>query len=103
MFTKGLASINPYIALGLGWVRRVQKFNWWQDSDSDDPVDARHWSFNLGLGVEFPMMRNKAYFGAEARFQYVMFNDENDIPQNGSMRTFWAKLRRRRRKASNES
>ncbi len=78
--TKGLAPINPYIALGLGWIKRVQRFNWWQDSDGDDPMD-RHWSFNSGLGVEFPMMRNKAYFGVEARFQYVMFNDENDTPE----------------------
>lgn len=73
--TKGLAAINPYVALGIGWIRRIQKFNW---RDSDDPVDERHWGFNSGLGVEFPMMRNTAYFGVEARFQYVMFSDEND-------------------------
>ena len=73
--TKGLAAINPYVALGIGWIKRVQKFNW---RDPDDPVEARHWGFNSGLGVEFPMMRNTAYFGIEGRFQYVMFNDEND-------------------------
>ena len=70
--TRGLASINPYILLGTSKLTRKRTFNW-----SVDKEKSPAWGVNSGIGVEFPFMRNEAYFGVEFKFQYVGFEGEN--------------------------
>ena len=74
--TKGLATINPYLLVGISRFTRLQQINW-KDAEEEHPKNPA-WSVNTGLGVEFPFARNKSYFGIEVKFQLVSFVDENE-------------------------
>jgi hypothetical protein len=34
-------------------------------------------AFNMGLGIEFPMLRNRMFFGGQFMYQLVTFKDES--------------------------
>jgi hypothetical protein len=70
--TKGLAAVNPYMIFGLSSVKRNVSLEGIADYVSDDAL-----GFDLGAGIELPMMRNKMYFGAQALYQVVNFKDEH--------------------------
>ncbi len=69
--TKGLAAVNPYFIFGLSSVSRDASIEGIADYVSDKAI-----GFDIGTGIEFPMMRNKMYFGAQALYQVVNFKDE---------------------------
>ena len=70
--TKGLADLNPYLAGGFSQVYRTSTVDG-QDAFGKDSATG----FDLGFGMEFPMMRNKMYLGWQATYQLVTFRGEN--------------------------
>ncbi len=70
--TKGLADLNPYLAGGFSQVTRTSTVDG-QDAFGKDSATG----FDLGFGMEFPMMRNKMYLGWQATYQLVTFRGEN--------------------------
>ena len=78
--TKGLAATNPYLLLGFASVSREININGIADFSND-----RASGFSVGGGVEFPIMRNKMYIGAQGLYQFVNFKDENtNLEVNGT-------------------
>lgn len=78
--TKGLADINPYILGGFSqWYRTITLSE--LSSQSRENVMGA----DLGLGVEIPLMRRKAFLGFQATYHYINFADENkEFLFNGS-------------------
>jgi len=78
--TKGLADINPYILGGFSqWYRTV--------SVTELSVQSREnvMGADVGIGVEVPLMRRKAFLGLQATYHYINFGDEGkDFLFNGS-------------------
>ncbi len=75
--TKGLAKFNPYFIAGFSRVDRTTSL---QDPQGDVlPGFGREGAmgFDLGLGIELPMLRNKMYFGGQGMYQLVNFQNEN--------------------------
>ncbi|HRK07203.1 MAG TPA: hypothetical protein PLZ57_05500 [Pseudobdellovibrionaceae bacterium] len=72
--TRGLAELNPFILGGFSQVYRTIVVT----GNSNFAKDSA-FGFNLGGGIEVPMMRNKMFFGLQGLFQYLMFADENKI------------------------
>jgi hypothetical protein len=72
--TRGLAELNPFILGGFSQVYRTIVVT----GNSNFAKDSA-FGFNLGGGIELPMMRNKMFFGLQGVFQYLMFADENKI------------------------
>jgi hypothetical protein len=70
--TKGLAKFNPYI---IGGFSRVDRTVHLQNVENFGKEGAM--AFDLGAGIELPLMRNKMYFGAQAMYQMVNFSNEN--------------------------
>lgn len=70
--TKGLAQINPYITGGLANVSRTATV---ANEDAFSKESAK--GFELGLGIELPLLRNKMYFGVQGTYKLVNFADEN--------------------------
>ena len=70
--TKGLADLNPYLAGGFSQVTRTSTVDG-QPAFGRDTATG----FDLGFGMEFPMMRNKMYLGWQATYQLVTFKGEN--------------------------
>jgi hypothetical protein len=70
--TKGLAKFNPYIIAGFGRVDRTTNI---QNVEGFGKEGAM--AFDLGAGIELPMMRNKMFFGAQGLYQMVNFQDKN--------------------------
>tara|TARA_B110001454_G_scaffold219156_1_gene250483 strand:- start:9930 stop:10667 length:738 start_codon:yes stop_codon:yes gene_type:complete len=79
--TKGLADINPYILGGFSqWYRTVTISDLSSASSRENVMGA-----DVGLGVEIPLMRRKAFLGFQATYHYINFADENkDFLYNGS-------------------
>ncbi|HQU09873.1 MAG TPA: hypothetical protein PLV25_07940, partial [Opitutales bacterium] len=69
--TRGLASLNPYFVGGLSELYRTTHI-------SGQPVSAKDnaMAFDLGAGIELPMMHNKMYVGIEALYQLLNFSDK---------------------------
>lgn len=81
--TRGLAQFNPYFVGGFAQVYRTATV----DGESAFSKDGA-FGFEMGGGIELPMMRNKMFFGAQATYQIVNFADENkEIIVNGNQRT----------------
>lgn len=82
--TKGLAAVNPYLLAGLSSVSRESTVDGQPEFSKDSAM-----AFDAGAGVEFPIMRNKMYFGGQVLYQLVNFKDENTelTLDNGSERT----------------
>lgn len=72
--TRGLADLNPYILGGIGQFYRTYTL-----ADLDGYSRDSTMGFNLGAGVEIPLMRKKAYLGLQGAYHYVEFNDENKM------------------------
>lgn len=69
--TKGLADINPYLLGGFSqWYRTVTIAEF--SSQSRENVMGA----DIGIGLEVPLMRRKAYLGIQATYHYINFADE---------------------------
>jgi len=73
--TRGLADLNPYFLIG---------FSQWYRTTNIDRVSAVAGSSrdavmggDVGLGLEIPLMRKKAFLGIQGSYHYVNFPDEN--------------------------
>jgi hypothetical protein len=71
--TKGLADLNPYILGGFSQVYRTYTLE-----GGDVPSREATVGVNGGVGIEIPILRRKAFFGAQATYRYVNFKDENN-------------------------
>lgn len=70
--TKGLAKFNPYLIAGFSRVDRTTNLDHVMGFGKEGAM-----GFDLGAGIELPMLRNKMYFGAQAMYQLVNFSNEN--------------------------
>ena len=70
--TKGLAKFNPYLIAGFASVERTTQIDKVAGFGKE-----RAMGFNLGAGIELPMLRNKMYFGAQGMYQLINFRNEN--------------------------
>jgi hypothetical protein len=70
--TRGLADLNPYVLGGFSQVYRTYSLEGGDISSREATVGV-----NGGLGIEIPIMRRKAFFGAQATYRYINFKDEN--------------------------
>ena len=70
--TRGLADLNPYFLVGFGQFSRTYTLAKLDGYSRDSTT-----GFDLGAGLEIPLMRKKAYLGLQATYNYVDFNDEN--------------------------
>ncbi len=70
--TKGLADLNPYVIVGVGYYKRTYNL-----SDQLAPVPDNVAGFKTGLGLEIPLLRRRAYLGIQASYHFVQFPDEN--------------------------
>lgn len=71
--TKGLADLNPYLIGGFGQNYRTFTFESTGSAFNKDSTMG----FNIGAGLEVPMMRRKAYLGIQGTYHFVSFTDEN--------------------------
>lgn len=71
--TRGLADLNPYLLAGFSQYLRSTSYDYAADEVQKDAAFA----FNVGGGIELPMMRNKMYFGVEGAYHLVNFANEN--------------------------
>ena len=76
--TRGLADLNPYIVGGFGQFYRTYTLSGLDTYARDNTM-----GFDLGAGVEIPLMRKKAYLGLQATYHLVEFSDENKKYVNG--------------------
>lgn len=81
--TRGLADLNPYVLGGFSQVYRTYSIE-----GSDLPSREATVGVNGGIGIEIPIMRRKAFIGAQATFHYVNFKDENAPITNTTGTTF---------------
>jgi opacity protein-like surface antigen len=75
--TRGLADLNPYIVGGFSQIYRTETI-----SGSTDSAKDSAFGFDIGAGVEIPMMRNKMYFGLQGLYQLISFADEGKVIQD---------------------
>jgi hypothetical protein len=72
--TRGLADLNPYIVGGFSQLYRTETI-----SGSTDSAKDSAFGFDIGAGVEIPMMRNKMFFGLQGLYQLISFADEAKV------------------------
>jgi hypothetical protein len=70
--TKGLAKFNPYFIGGFARVDRTTHIDGLSGFGKEGAM-----GFDLGGGIEFPMLKNKMYFGGQALYQMINFQDKN--------------------------
>lgn len=70
--TRGLADLNPYILGGIGQFYRTYTLAKLDGYSRDSTM-----GFDIGAGLEIPLMRKKAFLGIQATYHYVTFSDEN--------------------------
>lgn len=70
--TRGLADLNPYLLGGLGQFYRTYTIAGLDGFSRDSTM-----GFDLGAGIEIPLMRKKAFLGIQGTYHYVSFSDEN--------------------------
>lgn len=70
--TRGLAAFNPYILAGIAQVYRTTSIDGVTGFGKETAT-----AFDGGVGIEFPMMRNKMFFGGQLMYQLVNFKNEN--------------------------
>jgi len=80
--TRGLADLNPYVLGGFSQVYRTYTIE-----GGDVPSREATVGVNGGVGIEIPIMRRKAFFGAQATYRYVNFKDENSPITNSQTGT----------------
>ena len=69
--TRGLADLNPYMVGGFSQVYRTVVI-----SGSTNSAKDSAFAFDIGAGLEIPMMRNKMFFGLQGMYQLINFADE---------------------------
>ncbi len=69
--TKGISEFNPYIVGGISQLSRELR-----RADANETGKDSSMAFQVGIGTEFPMVKNKYHLGIEAMYQYVNFPDE---------------------------
>lgn len=69
--TRGLADLNPYLLAGLGQFYRTYTIATLDGYSRDSAM-----GFNLGGGLEIPLMRKKAFLGIQGAYHMVDFADE---------------------------
>jgi hypothetical protein len=72
--TRGLADMNPYLVSGFSQIYRTINV-----SMNDNFAKDSAFAFNIGAGLEVPLMRNKMFFGVQANYQLVNFADEAKV------------------------
>ncbi len=70
--TKGLAQFNPYFIGGFSRIDRTTRISDVQGFGKEGAM-----AFDLGAGIELPMLNNRMFFGAQGMYQLVNFRDEN--------------------------
>jgi hypothetical protein len=70
--TRGLALFNPYLIVGMSQVYRTTTV---EDITGFGKESAT--GFDLGAGIEFPLLRNKMFFGGQFMYQLITFKNEN--------------------------
>jgi hypothetical protein len=77
--TRGLAELSPYLIGGFSQVYRTTTL-----SGKDGFAKDASFAFQIGGGIEIPMMRNKMYFGVQGAYQIINFPDEgkNVVDEN---------------------
>jgi hypothetical protein len=71
--TRGLADLNPYVLTGFSQLYRTAVV-----SGSTSFAKDSAFGFDLGAGIEIPMLRNKMFFGAQIMYQAASFSDEGN-------------------------
>lgn len=79
--TRGLASINPYIIGGFAQFYRTYTIAGLDGYSRDSTM-----GIDMGVGVEIPLMRKKAYLGLQAMYHHVNFNDSNKSYLQGTQK-----------------
>lgn len=77
--TRGLADLNPYMIAGLGQFYRTHTINGLDGYGRDSAM-----GFNIGGGLEIPLMQKKAFLGVQGVYHYVDFADESKQFVNGT-------------------
>ncbi|MGE3975175.1 MAG: hypothetical protein AB7F59_11685 [Bdellovibrionales bacterium] len=70
--TKGLADLNPYLLGGFSQIYRTTRI-----SGNDRYARDNAMSFDVGVGLEIPLMRHKMFLGLQGIYQFAKFQDEN--------------------------
>jgi hypothetical protein len=70
--TRGLADLNPYLLGGLAQFYRTYTLSGLEGYSRDSTMGV-----DIGVGLEIPLMRRKAYLGVQGVYHYVSFSDEN--------------------------
>lgn len=70
--TKGLAKFNPFILVGLSEIFRTVNVPNTSAYGKDNAT-----GFDLGGGIEWPLMHNKMFWGVQAMYQMVTFPGAN--------------------------
>ncbi len=70
--TRGLAQFNPYLVGGFSQVYRTATVSGIEAFSKEGAL-----GFDVGGGIEFPMMRGKMYAGLQGTYQLVNFKNEN--------------------------
>ncbi|MDB2426233.1 outer membrane beta-barrel protein [bacterium] len=70
--SRGLASFNPYVIGGIGSITRTNGDAATFEFASESLIGAR-----FGGGLEFPILRDDVYIGAQATYELISFANEN--------------------------
>lgn len=70
--TKGLANLNPYILGGFSQAQRTLQIAGGTGYARDSAMGV-----DVGLGIEIPLLRRKAYFGFQGTYHMLNFPDES--------------------------
>jgi hypothetical protein len=78
--TRGLAQFNPYLIGGFAQIYRTATVTGVDAFSKEGAL-----GFDIGAGVEMPLMRNKMFLGLQGTYELVTFKDENsEILSEGS-------------------
>ena len=75
--TRGLADLNPYLVAGFSQIYRTET-----DTGSTASAKDSAFGFDIGAGLEVPIMRNKMYLGLQGLYQLINFADEAQVKQD---------------------
>lgn len=70
--TRGLAAFNPYLIGGISQMYRTTSVSGVTGFGKESAT-----AFDIGVGIELPMLRNKMFFGGQVMYQVVSFKNEN--------------------------
>lgn len=76
---KGLADLSPYMVGGFSQITRTYSIVELLTKSSETLT-----STDIGLGIEIPLLRRKAYLGIQALYHFASFSDENKAAINST-------------------